>query len=151
MAAADVISWGIGSPASIRAFILDGLSANAGASDTTPDQFSGETKTGQALSATVTFGPITLTGFDTTTTISVGAGGEYNIDGGAYTSVSGTIDPGQVPNVRHTSSASYSTAADTVLTVGGVSNTFTSITEGDPAQAVTMNQYGFGFSLSLDF
>ena len=44
-----------------------------------------------------------------------------------------SIMVGDTVRARHTSSASYLTATDTTVTIGGVSDTFRSITEGDPA------------------
>lgn len=75
---------------------------------------------------------ITVSGINMPATISV-SGGEYSINNGAYTAVAGTITNGQTVKVRHTSSASNSTTTNTVLTIGGVSNTFTSTTSA-PAQ-----------------
>lgn len=113
-------------------YLYGGLAA-AAASDTTPDQFSGETKTGQALSATVTFAAVTPVGYDTATTISI-TGGTYSINGGAYTASAGTLSPGDTFTARNTSSGSYLTGVDTVITLdGSVSATYRSITLGDPA------------------
>lgn len=106
----------------------------AGGSDTTPDQFSGDTKAGQALSATVTFSDVTPVGYDSATAISV-SGGSYRINSGSYTTSAGTLNPGDSFTARNTSSGSYLTNVDAVVTVGGVSATFRSITQGDPANA----------------
>lgn len=133
MAAADIISWGIGSPASIRAFILDGLTG-AVAGDSTPDQFSFSDQSGVALSATITSAPVTITGIDTTVSFTATDGTiDVNEDGNFQTS----RDVVNLDTIRsgHTSSASYLTATNTVVTGGGISDTFTSITQGDPASA----------------
>lgn len=144
MAAADLISLGIGSPAGLRAFILFGLSTGSG-SDTTPDQFSGETKAGQPLSTTVDFTPVTPTGFNAATPITV-SGGLYSINGGSYTSSAGTLSPGDTFAPRNTSSASYLTSVPTIITVGGVSATYTSITTYDPAALPKNRLIKFRFS-----
>lgn len=133
MAAADLISWGIGSPASIRAFILDGLSSNPGASDTTPDAFTFTDQTGAALSATITSAAITVTGIDASADITI-TGGTYSINGAAFTSNAGTVSNGDTVRARHTSSGSYSTAVNTAVTIGGVSDTFTSTTRSEAAR-----------------
>ena len=91
--------------------------------DTTPDQFTFSDQTGVALSTVIESAPITVAGINTAAAISV-AGGEYAIstDGGtsygAYTSAAGTVNNGNKVKVRHTSSASNSTATNTTLTIG---------------------------------
>lgn len=149
MASADLISLGIGSPAGIRAFILFGLSTNAGASDTTPDPLDGETKSGQALSTVVTFTAVVPTGYDAATTIALSgaASGEYRINAGAYGTASGTLNPGDSFTVRHTSSASYLTNTDSAITLDGtVTGTYRSVTQGDPSQDVYIhNPFNLNF------
>lgn len=128
----------------------NGSWANVGAppSDTTPDQFSGETKSGQALSTTVTFNAVTPVGYDTATTISV-TGGSYKINNGSYVTSSGTLNPGDSFTARNTSSGSYLTGVDTVVTLdGSVSATYRSVTTIDPAYTAGGSgkcNFGFGF------
>lgn len=107
--------------------------------DTTPDQFTFTDQTNVALSTTITSNTITVSGINAAATISV-VGGTYSINGGAYTSSSGTITNGQTVSVRHTSSASYSTATNTTLTIGGISDIFTSTTL---AADTTPDQFSF--------
>lgn len=99
----------------------------AGGADTTPDAFTFTDATGQALGTVVESNAITVAGINAAANISV-TGGEYQIDGGAWTSSVGTVTLGQTVKVRHTTSASNSTATNTVLTIGGVSDTFTTTT-----------------------
>jgi hypothetical protein len=99
--------------------------------DTTPDAFVFVDQTGVALSTTEVSNVITVTGINAATAISV-AGGEYSVNGGAYTTVSSTVTSGAMVTVRHTSSAAFSTSVNTVLTVGGVTDTFTSTTVTTP-------------------
>lgn len=108
------------------------LSVTEFVSDTTPDAFSFTDQSGVQTSTLITSAPVTITGINAPANISI-TGGEYSIDGGAWTSSPGTISNNQQVSVRHTSSASYSTATNTALTVGGVSDTFTSTTEDTPA------------------
>lgn len=110
--------------------------------DTTPDAFTFTDQTGVALSSTITSNTLTITGINTATSISV-TGGTYSINGGAFTSVSGTITNGQTVAVQHTSSSSYSTATNTTLTIGGVSDTFTSTTIASPAYDTTPDPFSF--------
>lgn len=120
----------------LLALQLVNLLADAGADDTTPDAFSFTDQSGVALSSTITSAPITVAGIDAASAITV-TGGTYDINGsGIFVSTEGTVSNGDTVRARHTSSASYLTATNTVITIGGVSDTFTSITEGDPANAV---------------
>jgi hypothetical protein len=103
--------------------------AQTPAPDTTPDAFSFVDQTDVALSTVITSAAIVISGIDTATDISI-TGGEYSINAAAYTSAPGVgaVVNGDSITVRHTSSAANSTATSTVLTVGGVSDTFTSTT-----------------------
>lgn len=97
-------------------------------SDTTPNAFSFADQIGVAQSVTITSDPITVTGINAAATISV-TGGTYDINGsGSFTSSAGTVNNGDTVRARHTSSASYGTATNTIVTIGGVSDTFTSTT-----------------------
>ena len=97
------------------------------ATDTTPDAFSFTDLTGQALSTLVESNAINVAGINAAAAISV-SGGEYQIGSGSWTSAAGTVTNGQTVKVRHTTSASNGTATNTVLTIGGVADTFTSTT-----------------------
>ncbi len=56
------------------------------------------------------------------------AGGEYAINGGAYTAVSGLVVNGDSVNVRLSASADYSITNKEVLTIGGVTDSFSATT-----------------------
>jgi hypothetical protein len=102
--------------------------------DTAPNPFPFTHQTGVALEATITSAPVTITGINAPSPITV-SGGEYSINGGAFTDQPGTVENGDQVRARHESSDQYLTATHTVITIGGVSDTFTSITLGDPEQA----------------
>ncbi len=95
--------------------------------DTTPIPFTFTDQTGVTLNSTITSAAITVTGIDAPAAISV-SGGTYSINGGAYTSTAGTVSLNDTVTVRHTSSSANDTATDTTLTIGGVSDVFTSTT-----------------------
>lgn len=99
--------------------------------DVTPSAFSFTDITAATLSTQYVSNEITLAGFNQPVAISV-TGGEYAVDAGsgygAYTSSAGTAYPGDKVKVRHTSSGTELTATNTVLTVGGVSDTYTTTT-----------------------
>jgi len=100
------------------------------ADDTTPAAFSFTDQTDVALSTTITSASITPSGFNRAVPISV-TGGEYQLNNsGSYpfTSAPGVFAVGETVKVRHTSAATNGTATNTVLTIGGVSDTFTSTT-----------------------
>lgn len=113
--------------------LLNLLAEAGGPSDTTPDQFAFTDQTDVAVSATITSAAITVTGIDAAAAITV-TGGTYDINGsGTFVSTEGTVSNGDTVRARHTSSASYVTATNTTVTIGGVSDIFTSTTRVEPA------------------
>jgi hypothetical protein len=90
------------------------------AEDTTPDAISFTAQTGVARSTVLTSNDFTVTGINSNASVSI-TGGEYSIGTGAFTSAAGTVSNNQVIRVRMTSSAQFSTTANAVLTVGGLS------------------------------
>lgn len=96
--------------------------------DGDPDPFTFIDVTGVATSTLITSDPVTITGISTAAAISV-TGGEYSVGCTAtYTTTAGTVNNNDEVCVRHTSAATPSTATNTDLTVGSVSDTFTSTT-----------------------
>ena len=107
------------------------------ASDTYPNAFTFTDQTGVAVSTEVTSAAITVAGIDAAAAISI-TGGTYQIGSGTFTNSAGTVTNGQTVKVKHTSSSSNNTATDTVLTIGGVSDTFTSTTVAAPVTGVAL-------------
>ncbi len=104
------------------------ISIGTGHDDTTPDAFSFTDQTNVTTSATITSAGVTITGLTGIATIAV-SGGTYDINGsGTFTSAAGTVVNGDVIRARHTSSGSAGTTTNTVVTIGGVSDTFSSTT-----------------------
>jgi hypothetical protein len=99
-----------------------------GAPDTTPDSFSFDVVWNVQPGTVQVSNAITVSGIGSATPVSI-MGGEYSINGGAYTSADGMADANDQITVRHTSSAARDAATHSTLTIGGVSDTFTSITE----------------------
>lgn len=97
-------------------------------SDTTPDAFSFTDQTAVPVSSVRTSNTVTIAGIDTASAVTV-TGGEWQKNGGSWGSSAGTVVNGDTVAVRHTSSASEATATNTTLTIGGVSDTFTSTTQ----------------------
>jgi uncharacterized protein YkwD/methionine-rich copper-binding protein CopC len=104
--------------------------------DTAPDSFSFSDQTNVAVSTIITSDTITVAGITGAAAISV-TNGEYKIGSGSFTSTAGTVNNGDTVTVQHTSSSSFSTNTDTVLTIGGVSDTFTSTTVAPDTTAPT--------------
>ena len=75
---------------------------------------------------------ITVASTDVPAPISVSAGGQYSINGGAFTSVPGVVSPGAQVQVQLTAASGYSTSDSAALTIGGVSSTFTVTTGAQP-------------------
>jgi len=96
--------------------------------DTTPDQFTFTDQTGVALNTTITSNMITVSGINAAASITI-SGGTYSINGGSYTNAMGTINNGNTVTVRQISSGSYSTTTNAILTIGGVSGTFSVVTQ----------------------
>lgn len=73
--------------------------------DTTPEPFSFEPVFSATAGSTVTSAPITVSGIDSGTRISV-TGGSYQIDGGAWTTTPGTVSAGNRVRVAVTAGSS---------------------------------------------
>jgi hypothetical protein len=96
--------------------------------DRAPDPFDFGTISNVEPSTLVQSGTQTLTGFNTGTPIVAGPGVSYSIDGGAFTSATGTLQPGQSLQVQQTSSASHLGYTKGYVKVGGVYGYFTTRT-----------------------
>lgn len=96
--------------------------------DTVPNSFTFTDQTGVSISSLIVSAPITISGINSPATVSI-TGGEWDKNGvNSWSSGGGFVSNGDTIRVRHTSSGSFSTAVNTVLTVGGVSDTFSSTT-----------------------
>ncbi len=95
--------------------------------DTTPDQFTFIDQTNVALSTAITSNTITVSGINAASAISI-TGGSYSVNGGTFTTTAGTVNNGNTVAVKLTSSASNSMTTNAILTIGGVSDTFSATT-----------------------
>tara|TARA_R110000822_G_scaffold298893_1_gene421767 strand:- start:754 stop:5898 length:5145 start_codon:yes stop_codon:yes gene_type:complete len=114
---------------------------NTTASDTTPDAFSFTDVSNRTRSTVQTSNTITVAGIDANTYVQI-SGGSYSKNGGSYTTSTGLAALGDTFSLRHTSSGSYSTSVNTTLTLGTVTDTFTSTTEALPPDT-TPDQFTF--------
>ena len=93
--------------------------------DTTPNAFTFTDATNQPVSTVVESNTITVLGINAATTMSI-VGGEYWKNAGpAWASTSATVVLNDTVKVRGTSSAVLATPVNVILTIGGVSDTFT--------------------------
>lgn len=111
--------------------------------DTTPDPFAFTDQTGVSLNTVVESEVITVTGINVSVAISI-IGGEYSVDGGSYTSTASTVSNGETVRVRQISSSSYATTTNTILTIGGVSDTFSVTTVAPPQYTISFSSAGHG-------
>ena len=95
--------------------------------DTTPAAFSFTAQTNTPLNQWVITPAITVSGINSATAISV-SNGEFAINGGNFTSSNGSVSNGNTVVVRHMASAQNATTTSSILTIGGVSATFSSTT-----------------------
>ncbi|HET8698103.1 MAG TPA: hypothetical protein VFO94_11480 [Gammaproteobacteria bacterium] len=93
------------------------------AKDDTPEPFSFADVTGVPLDASVESSSITVAGINAPAAISV-EGGEYSIDGQAFTGNAGTVANGQQVRLRVGASPGYETTVAATLTIGGVDAQF---------------------------
>lgn len=103
--------------------------------DTAPDTFDFTDVTDADLSTVYESDSQAVTGMDAGTAISI-TGGEYRINGGAWTSDAGTIDPGDTLELRLTSSGTPETAVTATVTVGTLAVDW-SVTTGAVMSVVT--------------
>ncbi|WP_033092557.1 hypothetical protein [Colwellia psychrerythraea] len=111
--------------------------------DTSPEAFSFEHKTEQPLATKITSNSVKVTGINASSPISI-SGGEYAIDGGDFSTASGTVTDQQSVTVRVQSSASYSTSSEVILTIGGISESFSVTTHS------SLTKFAHELSTDLD-
>jgi hypothetical protein len=84
--------------------------------DSTPDEFHFKDVTEVKLNTVITSQPISVTGINMASVISI-TGGEYRINSGGWTSQSGAVISGDAVTVRLTSATSYATTKSAVLSI----------------------------------
>ncbi len=95
--------------------------------DTTPDAFTFIDQIDVELGSVVQSESITISGINAATPISI-SGGDYSINNGEFTNENGTITNGQNIVVQQIASTDSKTTTDVVLTIGGISDTFSTTT-----------------------
>lgn len=100
--------------------------------DDTPEAFSFVDAEPVARGVESRSNSITVSGINVPAVISV-SGGEYGIGCANFTAAAGTVANGDTVCVRHTTATLGSTRTDTTLTIGGVSDTYSTVTAADPS------------------
>ena len=103
------------------------LKAFAGGTGTTPNPFAFVDQVNVAKSSVVVSNSVTISGITSAADISI-TGGEYQINGGEFTSNAGQVNNGDTVTVRHTSASSAASAVHSIVTIGGVADTFSTLT-----------------------
>ena len=93
-----------------------------------PAAFTFIERTNVALSTFITSEALKLTGFTGSLPVSISSGGQYRINNGAWMTAAGNIAVGDTLDLRHVSAAAKNTATESIITVGGYSTVFRSIT-----------------------
>jgi hypothetical protein len=119
--------------------VLDTFTSTTVTEKAIPNAFSFTDQTDVARSTEIISNTITVSGINKAVAISV-TGGEYKINDGGYTAIAGTVENGNTVTVRHISSDSFSAATNTELKIGGMPDTFTSITLPEEGTADTTPQ-----------
>lgn len=96
--------------------------------DTQPNAFHFTDQTNVARSSLITSNALSISGINAPTPISI-TNGKYSINGAAYTSAAGTILSGDNVQVQHTSATNFASKTNTLLNIGGITDTFTTTTE----------------------
>jgi hypothetical protein len=105
--------------------------------DDVPDQFTFIDQTDVLVATVITSAQIQVLGMDSAATAAISVDvGEYQINGGVWTAVAGTVSVTDFVAVRHTSSAIISTATNQTLTINGIQDTFTSTTSSGGAVVI---------------
>ena len=94
--------------------------------------FSPASVDGVATGSVQTSAAVTVAMTTPSAAISV-SGGEYSVNGGAFTATAGTVVNGDQVAVRHTAASTSGGTVTTTLTIGGKSATFSSTTIGGAA------------------
>lgn len=99
-----------------------------------PDRFGFANLTNAAPDSLVTSNSILVSGLGDAAIISI-RNGKYSIDGGAFTDAVGTISNGQVITLQQMTAKQLAATIDTVLTLDGISGSFSVTTSAIPIPA----------------
>ncbi|MGI9213425.1 MAG: hypothetical protein ACR2HF_13215, partial [Methylococcaceae bacterium] len=107
--------------------VSDTFSVATVAADQSPDPFQFPAQGGLAFGVSVWSQPVIISGLGVATPIRI-QGGEYALNGGAFTAEAGMVNNGDAVQVRLNTQTSYGAIATATLTVGDFSADFTATT-----------------------
>jgi hypothetical protein len=109
--------------------------------DSVPDQFTFTDQVDVPIATVTTSDSITVEGTTLPAAISISGANNpfYQISGGTWVNTAGSVSPGSTVKVRHESSAFSGQEIQTVLTIGGVSDTFSTTTVQVGTDSVQMS------------
>jgi len=116
--------------------VSDGIATSAAATieinvtNAVPNTFTFTDLPEVAPSSTVNSNSVTVEGINQPSTVTI-TGGEYSINGAAFTSTAGTVTVNQAIVVRVSASATAAETVSAVLNIGGVEDTFSVTTSSD--------------------
>lgn len=120
--------------------------------DTVPNAFSFIDQTDTALASTITSNIITISGISTAVAVVLsGTAGskQMSINGGSWVTT-GSISNGQTLRVRATSAATKNTETTLIVTIGGISDTFSITTENTLSVVVSPTSIDESFLVSSE-
>lgn len=123
---------------------VDAVEASVTVTDTTPNAFSFNEQDGVGPGALCTSNQSQITGISAAATVSISSdsGGQWSVNNsGVWNGGGGSVNNGDFVQVRHTATSSGGGGSHTTLTVGGVSATFTTVTQ---VPDTTPDAFGFG-------
>jgi len=115
--------------------------------DAIPTAFTFTPVTNAAPSSVNTSNTITIEGIDTAAPIAI-TGGEYSINGGAFTSAAGTVTNGQTIAVKAVAAAGTELTQSAVVTIGGVSGTYSVTTLLDTTAPIAEFKFPTPYTMS---
>lgn len=105
------------------------FSSTTGTADTTPDGFKFTDQTGVATRELRLSNSRTITGINQPVTVTFSGSGGYRINNtGPFVSTPGTINNGDTVRVQHLSSSSANANVNSAVTIGGLTDVFTTTT-----------------------
>lgn len=108
--------------------------------DAAPDAFALGDLGAAAFSTTYESAAITVAGVDAPADLTV-SGGDYAINGGGWSATPTTVAAGDSVKVRGVAAAAASTGVDVVLTIGGVTDTFTITTVANSEASMLIGRF----------
>jgi len=115
--------------------------------DVTPNAFTFTPATNAAFGSVNTSNPITVESIDVSVPITI-TGGEYSINGGAFTAAAGTVTKGQTVAVKAIALAGTELTQSAVVIIGGVSGTYSVTTILDTTAPIAEFKFPTPYTLS---